>query len=281
MREPDFRERSFGGFRWSWTVTLIASYLAVLLAELFTFRFYPLSPAAQMWYKYFALSREGLEHGYVWQLVTYQFMHAGWLHLIVNSWAILVFGRELERNLGGKKFLTLMFASGIIGGIFQMLLALLLPQFFDGPVVGASAGAFGLVAAYAALFPERELTLLVFFVIPVTVTATWLLVVSAVAAVAEVFFPSSHVANAAHLGGMVAGWFYVRGILQGDWSRLGGGHLIPKGRGSASREELETGDSPEAEVDPILEKISAQGIQSLTAREREILESARKKMSRR
>jgi membrane associated rhomboid family serine protease len=281
MREPDFRGRSFGGIRWSWTLTLIASYLVVLLGELFTFRFYPVSPAGQMWYKYFALSREGLEHGYVWQLLTYQFMHAGWLHLIVNSWAIFVFGRELENNLGGKKFLTLMFSSGIIGGVFQMLLTLLLPQFFDGPVVGASAGAFGLVAAYAALFPERELTLLVFFVIPVTVTATWLLIVSAVAAIAGFFFPSNHVANAAHLGGMVTGWFFIRGILQGDWSRLGG-HLIPKGRGAASQGEFEAEETSETEdVDPILEKISAHGIQSLTARERDILESARKKMSRR
>ena len=230
MREPDFRRRSFGGFRWSWTVMLIASYVLVLVAELLAFR---VAPGSQGFvYDHFALSKTGLAQGYVWQLVTYQFMHAGWLHLIFNSWAIFVFGRELESVLGARKFLTLMFSSGIIGGVVQVIMAMLAPRIFDGPVVGASAGAFGLVAAFAALFPERELTLLVFFVIPVTVTARWLLFVCAAVAVVGVAFPMDHVANAAHLGGMAMGWFFIRTILHGDWSWLGGFfHWFPR-RGS-------------------------------------------------
>ena len=136
MREPDFRRRSFGGFRWSWTVMLIASYVLVLVAELLAFR---VAPGSQGFvYDHFALSKTGLAQGYVWQLVTYQFMHAGWLHLIFNSWAIFVFGRELESVLGARKFLTLMFSSGIIGGVVQVIMAMLAPRIFDGPVVGLS-----------------------------------------------------------------------------------------------------------------------------------------------
>jgi len=182
-----------------------------------------------------------------------------------------------------------MFSSGIVGGVFQILVALVWPQYFGGAVVGASACAFGLVAAYALLFPERELTLLLFFVIPVHLRAKMLLIGSAVLAVAGIAFPMDNVANAAHLGGMAMGWFFVRRILQGDWSRLEGA-LRPAEMGKSPLRRLPpeppadkpaTADFVASEVDPILDKISAHGIGSLTAREREILEAARKKMGQR
>jgi membrane associated rhomboid family serine protease len=234
------------------------------------------------------LSAEGLERGYVWQLVTYQFLHAGWLHLLLNCWAIFVFGLALEDLLGGKKFLALVFSSGIVGGVFQVLVALLWPQYFGGPVVGASACAFGLVAAFATLFPERELTLLLFFFIPVHLRAKTLLYASAALALAGFALPTlimPGTAHVAHLGGMAMGWFFVRKILQGDWSRLEG-FLHPARISSASRPARETfaaadSDSTDSEVDSILDKISAHGIQSLTARERAVLEAARKKMAQR
>jgi membrane associated rhomboid family serine protease len=281
MREPDFRGRSFGGFPWSWTVALIVSYVVVLVTQLLAFRFAP--ERAYEWYGYLALSRDGLAHGYVWQLVTYQFMHTGWLHLIFNSWALYVFGRELESVLGVRKYLALIFSSGIVGGLLQIGMSLILPKFFGGAVVGASAGVFGLLAAFAAMFPERQITLLVFFVIPVTLTAVRLLLVSAVVAIAGFFFPSN-VANAAHLGGMAMGWVFIRNILQGDWSGFAD-RFRPLSRrrtsSSASKMIIEDPEpSVDEDVDRILDKISAQGIQSLTAHERSILESARKKMSR-
>ena len=128
---------------------------------------------------YFALSVDGLRHGFVWQLLTYQFMHGGWLHLLLNCWAIYVFGREVEGTLGWKRFLTLYFSSGVIGGLFQALAGVLLGGAFAAPVVGASAGAFGLVAAFATLYPERPLMLLLFFIIPVSMRAKFLLLFSA------------------------------------------------------------------------------------------------------
>jgi membrane associated rhomboid family serine protease len=257
----------------------------MFLAELAVTRFFP---AYRHIFGYLALSKEGLEHGYVWQLMTYQFMHAGWLHILLNSWVIYVFGREMESVLGGRKFLTLMFSSGMVGGVFQMLVALVWPQYFGGAVVGASACGFGLIAAYALMFPERELTMLIFFVIPVHMRAKTLLIALVVLAVAGIAFPMDNVANAAHLGGMAMGWFFVRKILQGDWSRLAGAMRPAEKRvgKSAPRvpveppEEKPEGSFMESEVDPILDKISAHGIQSLTARERAILEAARKQVRR-
>ena len=287
MRQPEYPEphwRPRWHFQWSWTVVLLVAYLVVFLAELVIEQFFP---SQSYIFGYLALSKEGLAHGYVWQLVTYQFMHAGWMHILLNSWAIYMFGREVEAFIGGKKFLALMFSSGIVGGVFQILVALVWPQYFGGPVVGASACAFGLVAAFAMMFPERELTMLIFFVIPIQLRAKTLLIGSAVLAVAGIVFPTDNVANAAHLGGMAMGWFFVRKILQGDWARLQGAlrpveRTLPR-RPRPVQEPLEKksgADYLESEVDPILDKISAHGLQSLTPREREILETARQHIKR-
>jgi len=289
MRQPEYNDPRWTPrfrFQWSWTVALLAAYAVVFLAELVIGRFFP---SQSFIFGYLALSKEGLEHGYVWQLVTYQFMHAGWLHILGNSWVIYIFGREVESILGGKKFLALMFSSGIVGGVFQVLVALVWPQYFGGSVVGASACGFGLVAAFAMLFPERELTLLVLFVIPVHMRAKTLLIASAVLAVTGFAFPNiimPGVAHAAHLGGIVMGWFFVRKILQGDWSRLEGAlrpaeKVLPRRPALEPLEKKSDDGFVEEQVNPILEKISAHGLQSLTPREREILETARKKMTRR
>ena len=272
MREPDeFAPRRFG-VRWSVTVGFLIAYALVFLLESFLktssieneLRFQEL----------FALSNEGLRHGYVWQLVTYQFMHSGFLHLFFNGWAIYVFGLALESELGKPRFVTLMLSSGVAGGIVQSAVAYLWPQHFGGPVVGASACAFGLVAAFAALHPLRELSLLVFFIIPVTVSARVLVLVSAALAIIGFGLHMDNVAHAAHLGGMAMGWLYARKGTPG---------FLQAATAGETGEELARGDSSsfsQREVDAILDKISARGIKSLTAEERAILEAARKKMSR-
>jgi membrane associated rhomboid family serine protease len=238
---------------------------------------------------------EGLKNGFIWQLFTFQFMHAGLLHILANCWAIYVFGRAIEETLGWKKFLILYLSSGVVGGICQVLAALLWPDLFGGPVVGASAGVFGLVAAFAVLFPERELLLLLFFVLPVRLRAKMLLMLSAVLALAGIVFPINHVANAAHLGGMLAGVVFIRQFIQGrgwQWEfpsrratpRERVSTRARKGWRSATSppdEDLSTDEFVKSEVDPILDKISRQGIHSLTAREREILEKARERMAKR
>jgi len=299
MRQPEFGEpRWRPGFRlrWSWTLTLVATYVVVLLAEQITGRFFPQShlfvggivfdntpghEGFRLAPSWLALSKEGLASGWVWQLLTYQFLHAGWLHLILNSWVIIVFGTELEHLLGVRRYLALMFSSGVVGGVFQLVMAMVWPAHFGGAVVGASAGAFGLVAAFAMIFPERELTMLIFFILPLHLRARTLLFFSLALAVVGIIFPSGNIANAAHLGGMAMGWFYVKMILKNP-ALLGAAeedHYLrpqPVKRVEKPADELEEGD-----VDAVLDKISARGINSLTSRERGILETARKRMARR
>ena len=279
MRQPEPHDSGWTPrfrFQWSWTVALIVAYVVVFLGELFWAR---IAPGNHL-FSYLPLRRDGLAHGYVWQLVTYQFLHAGLLHLVLNCWAIYVFGRELEDLFGPKRFLALLFSSGIIGGVFQVLTAVIWPRLFDSAVVGASAGAFGLVAAFAAVFPERELTLLILYVIPVQLQAKTLLIFSAVLAVAGIVFPIDNMANAAHLGGMIMGWIFVRKILRARAGEIDGTlwvHPEPPAPPVLTAEKS-TPDIVASEVDPILDKISAHGIESLTARERAVLEAARKKM---
>ncbi len=280
MRQPEY------GPRVSLTVVLLVVNAVVFVVECFTLG----SPPRFSLDNRFALSVEGLEHGFVWQLLTYQFMHANLWHILINSWAIYLFGREVEETLGGKKFLALFLAAGVVGGMFQVLAAFVWPQYFGGPVVGASAGGFGLMAAYAVLFPDRELTLLF---PPVAFRARTLLILSAVLAVMGIVFPVDNVANAAHLGGMLAGVFFVRWFVQGRqfWPRAAGpGESIRTTGGKTAfwgrkadepGEELSTDEFVKSEVDPILDKISRHGIQSLTARERKILEEARTRMAKR
>jgi len=284
------------------TVTLIIVNAVIFFIQIILHAFWPRFPLDH----YFALSFDGLRHGYIWQLLTFQFLHGGLLHLLLNSWAIYVFGRPVEEALGKSRFLKLYLGSGFFGGLLYVGCSYFLPREFGGlmidgthvPVVGASAGLFGLIAAFAALFPHQRLTLLLFFVLPITLTARTLLIASAAIAVFGVLLARDNIAHGAHLGGMLAGYIMIRWGIKlrfrfSNWrplqTRQRKRELV---RAAAVRDrhwrrtstgaetELPSEEFISREVDPILDKISAHGIQSLTERERKILEAARKKMAK-
>lgn len=251
----------------------------------------------------FALSVNGLFHGYIWQLLTYQFLHGGLMHILLNCWGIFVFGRVVEQVLGKRRFWQLYLLSGVAGGILQVAATLSWKGHFFGIVVGASAGLFGLIAAFATMFPNQSLTLLLFFIIPASLRAKTLLTISAAFAILGILWPNllavvglgSHVAHAAHLGGMLAGIMFIRQLRHksGHWPgeqpqpRQPGFFGISSKKPPAHRkgtvidvDEVKEDEYIANQVDPILEKISKHGIHSLTARERKTLEEARKKMGK-
>jgi len=278
MRQADYRP-----WRVSMTVALLIVNATVFLGQILASHSVR---AAEFQGTYLALSLDGIKHGYVWELLTFQFMHAGWMHLIFNSLAIYFFGRYIEIIIGSKKFLTLYLLSGVIGGLVQVLLAFLFPM-FGGYVVGASAGGFGLVGAFAVMKWQEAFTLYVYF-IPVTMRGRTLFWGSIAIAVLAMAFSNDGVANGAHLGGIVTGFFFARYFIHGNWvppathpsvERKSFWQRAPKVK--KNDPDLSAEEFLQREVDPILEKISAHGIQSLTTREREILEKARSKMDRR
>ena len=141
-----------------------------------------------------------------WQLVTYSFLHGSLSHLLLNMLGLYMFGGELERIFGAKRFLHLYFAAVIAAAISQLVVtsAAGSPPF---PTVGASGGIFGLLLAYAMYFPHRVIVLL----IPPVPLPAWLFVI--VYAGVELFLgvtgTQEGVAHFAHLGGMVGAWLVV------------------------------------------------------------------------
>jgi membrane associated rhomboid family serine protease len=297
------RGSSFGSRR-SVTVTLVIINVAVFVVQaVLGFWAHPGQNYLGVGDRIFALSQYGLAHGYVWQLLTYQFMHGGPLHLLVNMLLVYFFGRAIEDALGSKTLVRLYLLSGVVGGLVEIIYQVAMQRISPGsvaggPVVGASAAGLGLLAAYAALFPHREITLLLFFFIPVSLRARTLLWISIGLAVFGMIVPVGNVAQAAHLGGIATGLAYIHWIVQGSgWPSLARfkpatrprvlvSAPFPKKpfwqRSKASDvEDLPPAEFISREVDPILDKISAYGIQSLTERERRILETARAKMAKR
>jgi membrane associated rhomboid family serine protease len=152
----------------------------------------------------FGLTCSGYRPGGVWQFVTYIFLHGSVWHLVLNMLPLAMLGGEMERALGTAKFIALYFVSGIVGGLGWVLLNC------DGAgvCIGASGSVFGVIGAFAALFPKRQITLLVMFVLPVTVRAGVLALMLGLVTIVSLIAGDGNVAHGAHLGGGVAGYIY-------------------------------------------------------------------------
>ena len=144
---------------------------------------------------------DGQSYFHVWQIVTYAFLHSTdniW-HLLFNMFGLWMFGAEIERYVGPRRLLACYFASVITAALTQLFV----PMLFGappGPTIGASGGVFGLILAYAVMFPRRKVA--VYFLIPMP---TWLFATlyAAIELFQGVTGSQSGVAHFAHLGGMV------------------------------------------------------------------------------
>jgi membrane associated rhomboid family serine protease len=146
---------------------------------------------------------EGHVYFHVWQIVTYAFLHSPdgyFAHLLFNMFALWMFGAEIERYVGPVRLLNCYFASVITAALSQLFIP---PLFHEAaaPVIGASGGVFGLLLAYAMMFPRRKVIPL----IPPIPMPAWLF--ATIFTVIELFLgvtnQLSGIAHFAHLGGMV------------------------------------------------------------------------------
>ena len=217
-----------------------------------------------------------------WTPITYMFLHADFGHLFGNMLGVFFFGPRLETKLGTKGFLTLYFAAGIGGALFESILAI-----FVGPVamLGASGGVFGILAGFAYYWPRETIIL---FPIPIPVQA-WVLVTVYVLWSLYAGLNASvggGVAHFAHLGGAAVALGYLRwsdwhrGSAQRDFQRklrpdASPGGIVGdklalerwKGISIAGLHELNR-----EEVERLLEKARAAGPKGLTASEREFMD---------
>jgi membrane associated rhomboid family serine protease len=221
---------------------------------------------------------------YLWQLSTYMFLHGGFFHLLLNMFILWMIGSEIEGMWGSREFLKYYFITGIGAGVITVLTS----WNSTIPTIGASGAIFGILVAFAMLFPNR-LIYLNFFI---PVKAKHLILVYVFINIAGFIgsvsgFSDSGIAHFAHLGGMLVGYVYIRGnrFFSSIFDRIKG--KVQSGKikirlveDDDQSEDSSSDDRVDETIDGILDKISRYGIDSLTEDEKDILNRASKKSRR-
>jgi membrane associated rhomboid family serine protease len=167
---------------------------------------------------YLSLSpRDVFARGWLWQPVTYMFMHAGVFHILFNLLGIWMFGVELERMWGTTYFVKLYAVSGLGAAAVMLLLGLINEPMYDDRTVGASGAFFGLLLAYGLVFPHRPI--LMFFLFPVPARYA-VMIFGAIAFLFTTEASTSRTAHGAHLGGLVAAYIFLKAGRGGISSEL-------------------------------------------------------------
>jgi len=239
-----------------------------------------------------------------WTAVTYMFVHAGIWHLVANMYGLYVFGPRLEHQWGYKRFTWFYALSGLGGVVFEMLFIR------GGGLIGASAAVFGVMTAYAMQWPDDEVYLM--FVLPMRVRTlvVGLFVFNVVMGIVGTG-DGANIAYLAHVGGVVAAYVYMRMAASAGMDQVRQrvanlpdadeppraiprnlprrervdevDDIVAKSKAIATKRAPTLTPSPRHregksdELNRVLDKISEQGIESLTSDERKVLEE----MSRR
>ncbi|MEP6571255.1 MAG: rhomboid family intramembrane serine protease [Gemmatimonadota bacterium] len=224
-----------------------------------------------------------------WTFLTYMFVHAGLLHLAANMLALYVFGAAVEARMGSRAFILYYIYCGIGAAVFALSLSLL--HFHISPFAGASGAVMGVALAFAMFWPNAEI---IAFPIPVPIKARTLVIGLALIDLVLARIAPDGVAHEAHIGGLIFGFIFFR--LQSISRRKPVAQPRQVERvvmvQSASREadphsaapmrpiQRPTNDPVAAEVDRVLDKISANGMGSLTPEERRFLDEVSKRKQR-
>jgi membrane associated rhomboid family serine protease len=199
-----------------------------------------------------------------WSIVTYMFLHGGLMHILFNMIALFFFGPRVEERLGSRQFVILYFVSGISGALLSAAMA---PR---APIIGASAGVFGVMLAFAWFWPHVQI--LIWGIIPVP--ARLLVILTTLFALwSGLGGVRSGIAHFAHLGGYAGAFLYLKWLGRSRDAFRKRAEAPPP---SAARrltkppaiDMTRVHEVNRDEVNRILDKISAQGMDSLTAQER-------------
>jgi membrane associated rhomboid family serine protease len=298
-----YRPRFFGGFSLFPPVIkgLIVSNVVVWF--LFDVMVPPLHiPLLNLVANYLALWPLGT-YFYPWQLVTYMFMHGGFLHLFFNMLALWMFGMELENVWGSRKFLLYYLLCGVGGGLSNLLIAPLLGQ--AAATVGASGAVFGVLLAFGMLFPDR--LIYIYFFLPIRAKYMVILWIG-LEMLWGITGTTDGVAHFAHLGGAFVGFLYMAveldliplrawfaGLRRPEVRRYADTPRVRRvntdvrdvqfydiGTGRPMRrdhDEDHSQHSTQEVIDAILDKISKGGYQSLSDEEKRILTEASKRIN--
>lgn len=297
-----YRPSGMGGFSFFPPVIkylLIANGAVYFLQMIFNNLIISGAPG-EFWLTYlFALNPLGERFNFeVWQLLTYQFMHGSFSHILLNMFILWMFGMEIEHIMGSKKFLLFYLLCGVGGGLLQLFIS---PLLFGGaaPTIGASGAVWGVMIAFAMFFPDRYVFL--YFLIPIK--AKYLIAIFFIFEFMSVG-DQSLVAHLAHVGGAITGLFFIlydrknefnRKNIFGSFKKSANSFSAGNFKNTFRKNPFKQTDVEDAkfydinnsrkedeiinqeEIDKILDKISQSGYQNLTDREKRILFEASKK----
>jgi len=257
-----------GGVRFSMPpLTPVIKWLLIINFSIFIISFL-IKPLGVLLHKSFAVSTitvfQSLQ---LWRVITYQFLHAGLGHVIVNMLWLYFFGPMLENAWGSKRFLKFYLICGAMGGfVYPILYYVGVLGDHPGTVVGASGAIFGIIAAMAIMYPRMKLYILPAITVPMFVVAGIMVMVSA-----YTLLGGQNVAGElCHFAGLGAGAIYV---LWQPW--------VQKTRIKMNDGRWEKKITHERElyasVDQILDKVHKSGMKSLSRKEKQILKQATEK----
>lgn len=257
-----------------WGITRAVKYLLLINAGVFVLE---LLWGSQLIYL-FGLTPALVKKGFIWQPVTYMFLHGGLFHILFNMFVLWMFGCEIERTWGIREFVKYYFITGAGAGLFAFLLS------FNSnvPTIGASGAIFGILVAFALMFPDRLIYL--YFLIPIK--AKYLVAFFAVIEFLASFrHTSDGIGHFAHLGGMIVGYIYIKADFRMPaFFRLSTyvnrvRSLRHQRRMKAINKKREREQRLMERVDQVLDKINQVGYDNLSKEEKKILEQASQLLS--
>ncbi|MCH2202896.1 MAG: rhomboid family intramembrane serine protease [Fuerstiella sp.] len=282
---------SFGGQRsvqpMSVVTKIILATVAVFVLQLLSTNSADGTSGLEPW---FILSGSKLFHGQIWRLLSYAFLHdTGFLlHIVLNMYMLHVLGRATAQLTGNREFLWFYAASAMFSGLCSVCFYRLLQV--NPNILGASGAVFAVFTLFAMHYPRQKLYLFAILGIEVR----WLLVIYVVIEAHPVVrqlvdgqLGNDGTAHSAHLGGLLFGWLYFRWNMRFStwWDRVARRTSTRIKAGKSGLRVYNPKNQPESNlsdrVDAILAKISSQGEEALTERERRILRQASEQMKKR
>ncbi len=277
-RNPHFYgsfKKQYPALFWVLAINICAFVLEILVSRFF---------GTDVLSKILSLSIGGLKTGFVWEFFTYSILHGGFMHLFLNMLAIFFVGRFVEAKLEAKNF-TILYLMGIfIGGVFWAISTYAFLPNTGVFLCGASAGTLALITFFCLVMPDRPLTFLIFFVIPVSlrpkIMLYFLLGYEVFSYATMETAGLSGVANSAHLGGILGGYLFFIMFKSDFLSNINLSILKPKSMKMRASDlkysvNMVNVEDLKKEANRILEKVEKKGLNSLSEEERDTLKQYR------
>lgn len=261
--QPFIRPWSAG--RPSATALLIALSVGAFGAQMAAEFFLGAHGGKDLFLRWLALDGAGVHAGQYWKFFTFPLLHHDPLHLLANMVLLYFAGREVEPIVGSRHFLAIYLCGTLLGGLTQWLV---MPEF---PLTGVSAGVAAVFVAFATILPELEVTVHLFFVLPLRLRAKYLAIAFAgLCVVCWLTFTAPVIGPAGMMVASFFAWVYAQQLGFGNQLSIQR-YIFERRQRAARLERMSPEQFISTEIDPILEKISTQGMHSLTRAERKIL----------